>query len=309
MRTTSPASVPPGPWVFVTGASSGIGHAMAQALCQSHYRVIATVRQEADISRLKEELGPNVFPLLLDVTDEASRRDACASAQALVGSEGLYALMNNAGIGVAGPVECLPIDALRHQFEVDVFAQIALVQLLLPLLRLGRYARAGRIVNTCSISDYTTMPFFGALCAAKQALHGLGDALRQELHSSGIHVVALEPASIKTQAMEKVKAGSGTLLAALPPEQQQRYGGMLRVFIEKFGKLDSHGSPPSVVGETVRRILDAERPRSRYITGRNGRLLALLGRVLPDSVFDALKRRMFGLPTRFGSEVTRPPCG
>jgi len=309
MRTPSPASASPGPWVFVTGASSGIGRAMAQALCRGRYRVIATVRQEADIFRLKEELGPDVFPLLLDVTDEASRRDACASARALVGAEGLYALMNNAGIGVAGPVECLPLDALRHQFEVDVFAQIALVQLLLPLLRLGRYARAGRIVNTCSISDYTTMPFFGALCAAKQALHGLGDALRQELHSSGIHVVALEPASIKTQAMEKVKASSGTLLESMPSAQQQRYGGMLRQFIEKFAEMDRGGSPPSVVGETVRRILDADRPRSRYLTGRNGRLLSFLGRALPDSVFDALKRRMFGLPTRFGSESTRPPCG
>lgn len=307
MRTPSPASVPPGPWVFVTGASSGIGRAMAQALCRSRYRVIATVRQEADISGLKEELGSGVFPLLLDVTDEAGRRDACASAAALVGAEGLYALMNNAGTGVAGPVECLSLEVLRHQFEVDVFAQIALVQLLLPLLRLSRHARAPRIVNTCSISDYTTMPFFGALCAAKQALHGLGDALRQELHSSGIHVVALEPASIRTHAMEKVKAGSRTLVASMPPDQQQRYGAMLGQFIEKFGEMDGHGSPPSAVGETVRRILDADRPRSRYVTGRNAHVLAFLGRALPDSIFDPLKRRMFGLPARFGGE--RPARG
>lgn len=309
MRTPSPSSASPGPWVFVTGASSGIGRAMAEALCRGRYRVIATVRREEDIFILKKELGTAVFPLLLDVTDEAGRREAFASAQALVGAEGLYALMNNAGIGVAGPVECLPVDALRHQFEVDVFSQIALVQLLLPLLRLGRYARAGRIVNTCSISDYTTMPFFGALCAAKQALHGLGDALRQELHSSGIHVVALEPASIHTRSMEKVKESSGALLEALTPEQRQRYGGMLGRFIEKFGAMDGQGSPPSVVGETVRRILDAGHPRSRYITGRNGHVLAFFGRVLPDSVFDALKRRMFGLPNRFGGQSLRVPRG
>src|SRR6266568_4897165 len=160
--------------VVVTGASTGIGEACALRLDRRGFRVFAGVRREVDGGALKQKASSRLTPILLDVTDASSIKSAAAAVVAALGEEGLSGLVNNAGIAIAGPLEFLPIDELRRQFEVNVIGQIAVTQAFLPLLRKGH----GRIVNMGSIAGKSALPFTGPYCASKFALEALTDSLR-----------------------------------------------------------------------------------------------------------------------------------
>ncbi len=151
--------------VVITGASTGIGAACALALDQAGYRVFAGIRNPADGERLQRQAGPRLMPIRLDVTDEASIAAANHTVSAMMGEQGLAGLINNAGIGVVGPVEALPLADWRRQFEVNVFGLIATTQTFLPLIRKGR----GRILNMGSIAGRASMPFMAPYSASKHA--------------------------------------------------------------------------------------------------------------------------------------------
>src|SRR5262245_24657002 len=114
--------------VLITGASTGIGHACAMRLATSGFTVFAGVRKQPDADRLEREGAGKIIPLFTDVADVASIRDALEKVRARVGERGLDGLVNNAGIGISGPVEYITLDELRRQFEVNVFGQIAVIQ-------------------------------------------------------------------------------------------------------------------------------------------------------------------------------------
>ena len=137
-----------------------------------------------------------------------------------------------------------------------MFGQIAVTQAFLPLIREAR----GRIVNMGSIGSHITMPFGGALCATKSAFRALNDALRLELHPFGVHVAMVEPASIRTPAVDKTLGDAEGAVRQLPPEGAARYAGMLRDFIRRSHEREQHGSPPEVVAQAVHHALTAARP-------------------------------------------------
>jgi NAD(P)-dependent dehydrogenase (short-subunit alcohol dehydrogenase family) len=288
--------------VVITGASSGIGRACARMLDRHGFQVFAGVRKEQDAQSLAAEASERLTPLLIDVTDAASIAQAVARVQASVGAAGLAGLVNNAGIGVSGPIEYLPLDDLHMQFDVNVFGQIAVIQRFLPLLRQA----GGRIVNIGSVGDRITIPFGGALCASKSALASLNDALRMELRPWGLHVCLIEPATIATPAADKVQAASEALIAQLPPEGAQRYAGIFRAFTRRVVEQEAHGSSPEVVAAQVLRALTAARPRTRYLVGKNSTLLSVLAWLMPERLLDQLRLRLFGLPTASGALDTAP---
>ena len=146
--------------IIVTGASSGIGKATACLLAQQGFRVFATVRKEEDAARLRAESGA-ITPIIMDVTDPDSIRDAQAFVRTQLHGGGLYGLVNNAGIGVAGPLEYIHVETMRNMFEVDVFGQMAVTQAFMPLLRAGK----GRIINIGSVGAHISMPFAGPWAA------------------------------------------------------------------------------------------------------------------------------------------------
>jgi len=266
------------------------------------FLVFAGVRKEQDAQSLAAEASARLTPLLIDVTDASSIAQAAARVQASVGSAGLAGLVNNAGIGVSGPVEYLPLEDLHMRFDVNVFGQIAVTQRFLPLLRQAR----GRIVNIGSVGDRITMPFGGALCASKSALAALNDALRMELRPWGLHVCLIEPASIATPAADKVQAASESLIQQLPPEGAQRYAGMFRAFTRRVVERDTDGTSPDVVAAQVLRALTAAQPKTRYLAGKNAIRLSLLAWLMPERLLDQLRLRLFGLPTAFGALDTAP---
>jgi len=288
--------------ILVTGASTGIGRACALMLDRYGFQVFAGVRKEQDAQSLAAEASPRLTPLMIDVTDASSVAQAAARVLASVGLGGLAGLVNNAGIGVSGPVEYLPLDDLHMQFDVNVFGQIAVTQRFLPLLRQAR----GRIVNIGSIGDRITMPFGGALCASKSALASLNHALRMELRPWGLHVCLVEPASIATAAADKVQAASESLIQHLPPEGAQRYAGMFRAFTRRVVERDTDGTSPDVVAAEVLRALTEARPKTRYLVGKNATLLSMLAWLMPEQLLDQLRLRLFGLPTAFGALDTAP---
>lgn len=278
--------------VVVTGASTGIGQACALRLDRAGWRVFAGVRKEADAQRFRQEASERLTPVMLDVTDEAQVRSAAETVVAAIGDAGLAGLVNNAGIGVAGPLEFLPLDELRRQLDVNVIGQIAVTQAFLPLIRKGN----GRIVNIGSISGKLATPLMGPYCASKFALEALTDSLRQELRPWGMAVSLVEPGSIATPIWEKGQAAGDELEKNLPEEAMMRYGKAVNALREAARKFEAAGIPPDRVARAVEHALTARRPRTRYVVGFDATVQRLLAAVVPDRLRDGVIARQLGLP-------------
>jgi NAD(P)-dependent dehydrogenase (short-subunit alcohol dehydrogenase family) len=275
--------------VLVTGAAKGIGQACVTHLRARGWHVLAGVRSEQDADALQ---GAGVTPLLLDVTDADSIAKAAERAAGQLGGRGLDALVNNAGIAIAGPLEFLPIDALRLQLEVNVTGQIATTQAFLPLLRQAR----GRILFISSIAGRSALPFVGAYSASKFALEAAADALRIELAEWNLPVVLIEPGVIRTPIWETARNAARQNIAAMPAAAIDYYGKTLGA-MEKRMEQGLGGLPATAVAKVVERALTARRPAPRYLIGRAARARLLL-EALPDRARDAIlkagMRRLVG---------------
>ncbi|MBO0770538.1 MAG: SDR family NAD(P)-dependent oxidoreductase [Actinobacteria bacterium] len=277
--------------IVVTGASSGIGRATALRLAATGAHVYAGVRRLADAPAAPA--GPALItPLLLDVTDPAQIGAAAATVAGHTGGAGLDGLVNNAGIGLFGPLEIIPIAEFRRQLEVNVTGQLAVTQAMLPQLRLGR----GRIVLIGSIGTRFTPPFTGPVSASKSTIATMADAFRQELAPWGIRVILVEPASIHTEAVGKADRDAGRLLREAGPDARELYEGAFRRMLRAGLSREENGSPPDAVARVVAHALAARSPRARYLAGKDARPMAALGAVLPVAVADALRRKITRQP-------------
>jgi NAD(P)-dependent dehydrogenase (short-subunit alcohol dehydrogenase family) len=282
--------------VVVTGASSGIGRAAAMKLARSGFRVFAGVRKEEDAEAL-EETAPagRLKPLFIDVTDEHLVASAASAVEEAVGGEGITGLVNNAGIGEAWPLEYVPLEEFRSQFEVNVFGHLAVTQAFLPLIR----AATGRIVNVGSVGGRITMPFGGTLSAPRRALVAVNDALRMELYPWGIHVALIEGGTISTRAVDKLEAAAEATIEGLPAAGRARYAGSYRTAVAHAVARTRAGSPPELVADAIFRALTEPTPKTRYPVGADARVLLALSEVLPDRLLDRLRFRIFGLQGKF----------
>ncbi|HET7744482.1 MAG TPA: SDR family oxidoreductase [Gaiellaceae bacterium] len=252
--------------VVVTGASSGIGAACAARLAASGWMVFGGVRREEDAATLREK---GIEPLLLDVTDA----DQIVAAAESVG-DSLDALVDNAGIAVAAPLELVPLDELRRQLEVNVVGQVAVLQVFLPALR----AAKGRIVLMGSVGGRSALPFLGAYAASKHALEAVADCLRVELRPWGMTVSIVEPASIRTPMWEKGAAHADALRGQLPPGAVELYATRLTRFRE-VALARGPGADPEIVAKAVEHALTAKRPKARYLVGRDAHIRAWIERL------------------------------
>jgi len=283
--------------VVVTGASSGIGRACAMKLTRSGFRVFAGVGKEEDAQALEEAAPANLLkPLFIDVTGEHLVAAAASAVEEAVGGEGIAGLVDNAGIGEAWPLEYVPLQKFRRQFEVNVFGHLAVTQAFLHLIR----AATGRIVNVGSVGGRITMPFGGTLSAPRRALVAVNDALRMELHAWGIHVALIEGGSISTRAVDKLEATAEAALEGLPAEGRVLYADAYRTAVARAVARTRAGSPPEVVAEVVLRALTEPTPKTRYPVGADARVLLALSEVLPDRLLDRLRLRAFGPRGKFG---------
>ena len=280
--------------VVITGASTGIGRATTLHLDGLGFRVFAGVRKEADAESLRGEASDRLTPIQLDVTDAAAIEAAAKTIAAEVGDAGIAGLVNNAGIGVGGPLEFVPLDELRRQFEVNVVGPVAVTQAFLPLLRQGR----GRVVMVSSIGGRLAAPIIGPYSASKFAVEALSDSLRVELRPQGLHVAVIEPGAIETPMFEKAQSGGSEALANLPEEGERLYGAMGRAVLDKFAEFGRAAIPPQRVARAIEHALTAARPKTRYLVGTDARIQAVMAWLVPDKLRDVIVSRLFELPKR-----------
>jgi NAD(P)-dependent dehydrogenase (short-subunit alcohol dehydrogenase family) len=271
-------------FVLITGASSGIGEACAMDLAAHGFRVFAGVRKTEDGERLRQKNPERITPLRIDVTEMATIEAAAKEIAASVGSAGLAGLVNNAGIAVAGPVELLPLDALRHQMEVNFIGQIAVIQTMMPMLR----AACGRIVNISSLNGILAPPYFGAYSASKFALEAASCSLRVELRQWGIKVVLIEPGAIETAIWDRSHRMADDLTSRVSPEKYELYREDLEKVTEYAKHVAAHALPVQRVADKVREALTVVHPRARYPIGKDPKLALYLGRFLPARWLDHL---------------------
>jgi NAD(P)-dependent dehydrogenase (short-subunit alcohol dehydrogenase family) len=272
--------------VVITGASSGLGRAAAIRLSVVGYRVFAGVRSErsaAELGRVPPSAG-ELIPVMLDVTDAASIAKAGKLIEERCCDTGLWAVVNNAGICISAPLECVPMDALRTQLETNIVGTIAVLQRCLPLLR----ACGGRIVNVSSGIGNIAPPYLGAYAAAQFAKEGLSDALRRELRPLGVSVSVIQPGTVYTPIWGKIRESADDILAAGPAEVIETYRGYTEFLNRSEALAQASKTTPADYADIVAAALAAKRPKTRYRVGFDSRGSAVARRVMPDRVMDAL---------------------
>jgi NAD(P)-dependent dehydrogenase (short-subunit alcohol dehydrogenase family) len=257
------------PSVVVTGVSSGIGRATAEWLRDRGWLVHASVRHAG-------EAPDGTTELVFDVTDGAAIARAAATVHEL------DALVDNAGIAIAAPLEFLPAHELTRQLDVNVVGQLRVLQAFLPKLRRSR----GRIVLMGSIGGKSALPFLGAYAMSKFALEAMADSLRLELAPFGIHVAILEPGTIATAIWTKPQRA----VEDFPPEMAQLYGERIGKFRRLAASRAGNAVPADEVAKAVEHALTAAKPKTRYVVGPDAKRRAAVQR-LPDRWRDSVLTR------------------
>jgi NAD(P)-dependent dehydrogenase (short-subunit alcohol dehydrogenase family) len=258
------------------------------------FSVWAGVRRKEDGDELARRSSARLRLLRLDVTDPESLSAAGRTVTEAVGETGLWGLVNNAGISIAGPLELLPLSDVRTQFEVNVIGVLAVTQTFLPLLRRGR----GRLVNISSIAGRASTPFLGAYCGSKFALEAMSDAWRLELAPWGITVSIIEPGAIRSKIWQRATQSATRMLGGVTPALFRLYEEPLSRMQTVMVQAEARALPPEVVARAVAHALTDSRPQIRYLVGNDARFRALLKWILPDRAQDRLLAWFLRLPHR-----------
>jgi NAD(P)-dependent dehydrogenase (short-subunit alcohol dehydrogenase family) len=264
--------------VFITGASTGIGHATAVRLAKAGYDVIPGLRRNEP---LPDPVKP---PVIIDLADPDSIGPACK--EVLDRADGnLIGLINNAGINVSGPFETLPLEEWRHQFEVNLFGHVAITTELLPALLKTR----GRLITVGSIGGRMSLPFLSPYTASKFAVRGWMDAIRIELAPQGVRAVLIEPGAVATEIWGKGNAAVDEHLDGLTADQRTRYASQIEGGRKAAAMAEKHAITPERCAKVIEKALTAKRPKGRYIVGPDAHLQAGIA-VLPTPLLDGVTR-------------------
>ncbi len=270
--------------ILITGCSSGIGEICALGMRARGWRVFATARREEDIERLTAR---GLEALYLDY-DEPQSIEACVGEVAHRTHGSLHALFNNGAFGQPGAVEDISREALRAQFETNVFGWHDLTRQVIPMMRAKG---AGRIVQNSSVLGLVSMKWRGAYAASKFAIEGLTDALRLELRGSGIHVSLIEPGPIWSKFLEtSLKHFDENIDAGHSPHREQ--------YAARRGRLADESAPsrfklpPEAVLRKLVHATESPRPRARYPVTVPAYALAAARRILPTGLMDAMLDRL-----------------
>jgi NAD(P)-dependent dehydrogenase (short-subunit alcohol dehydrogenase family) len=267
---------------LITGASSGIGKAAVLLLVQKGHLVFAGVRTQKAMEEIGQ-LSTNVHPIHIDVTNRESILSAKSRIEQTIPEKTLHGLVNNAAIAISAPMEFVPIDEVQKQMDVNVTGLIAITQAFLPMLRNGN----GRIVNVGSLSGLLTTPFLGPYCASKYAVEAITDAMRMELHSSGIKVSLIEPGSIKTPMWRNSLSMAESIEKKMLPGHES-YRKAVNSFREVAIKTGDAGIAPEKVALKIAHALLSSSPKTRYLVGSDAFIYSVFKKILPDKAFDYL---------------------
>lgn len=262
---------------LVTGASSGIGQATAEALHAAGFQVYGASRQPTG-----EASNGAVQMINCDVTDDASVEAAVSRVLAETGR--IDVLINNAGVGLLAGAEESSVAQAQALFDVNFFGAVRLTNAVLPGMRTRQ---TGRIINVSSVQGFIPAPFFALYAATKHALEGYSESLDHEVRSQGIRVSLVEPAYTRT-------AFDGHLMA--PDRPLTFYDAARANMTAVVGRAIKQGDPAAVISDVIVEAATAQTTRRRHAAGKAARRLALLRKLVPSSAFDASLRKQMGLP-------------
>ena len=282
--------------ILITGVSSGIGYATAQALVERGHHVFGSVRRQKDAERVQEELGENFTPLLFDVIDSEAISRAQEQVAEAVGEKGLYALINNAGIVIPGPLKYTPLEEFRAHFDVNLFGLLDVTQQFLPLLGAAEESPypPGRIINISSTSGRVAYPFMGAYASTKHALEALSDSLRRELMLYGVDVIVIQPGTTNTPIKHK-------FAEQVRKYEETDYGPMFVGLEEQMAEREITGLPVEKVVEAIVTAVESPHPKTRYAVPRKWLSSWIIPRLLPDRWLDRLVDNQLGLKKKDAS--------
>lgn len=280
--------------VLITGCSSGIGRASALRLARGDWTVYATARRPESIADLQDA---GCRTLALDVTDEESMRTAVERVERETGA--VSVLINNAGYSQSGAIETVPLEAVRRQFETNVFGLVRLTQLVLPKMRAQRW---GKIVNVGSMGGRLSFPGGGHYHATKHALEAISDAMRFELRGFHIDVILLEPGLITTEFGEAATASMVDIETAAGSDGRDdpyahfnaTVGAVTKGAYE--GPMRLLGGGPDRVAKVIERALKRRRPPARITITPSAKATIAMRRLFTDRAWDAAMRRQFPQP-------------
>lgn len=278
--------------ILITGASTGIGEALAREAINRNYAVYGTVRKEADAERLSKEFGDSFKALIFDVTDHNAIEEAAKQLEEKLGERGLDILVNNAGIAVGGPLQHIPMDEIRYQFEVNVFGAIKMMQSFAPLLgaRENHGNKPGKIINVSSVAGQVCAPFLAPYVGSKHALEGISNSLRRELMVWGIDVIVVGPGAVKTPIWDKAEE--------LDPYANTAYSKAFAAFRKIFTDTGEGGEPASDLARKMMDAVESGKPKTRYAFVKEKFRNYTLPRLLPPRLLDKGLARSMGLPKK-----------
>jgi len=279
------------PTVAITGAGSGLGRAVAIKLAAKGYRVFGTARSETDAADLEKASAGNAAVTLADITDQHAVTAWVGKVSDELGEHGLDVLISNAGTLTPGPLEVIPLDDIRREFEVNVFGAMAVINGFLPALRKSR----GRIVQIGAMTGRLPVPFDGPSSASKAAFEALADVYRLELKPFGIAFVMVQAGNMRTGGPAKTAAALKRIADAMTDEQRALYGHAFGKFTESLNNMQNAGLSAEASADRVIELVEQEPPPIRAPLGDDAEQILRLVREQSDTELDALRLQLIGL--------------
>jgi NAD(P)-dependent dehydrogenase (short-subunit alcohol dehydrogenase family) len=279
------------PTVAITGAGSGLGRAVAIKLAAKGYRVFGTARSETDAADLEKASAGNAAVTLADITDQHAVTAWVGKVTDELGERGLDVLVSNAGTLTPGPLEVIPLDDIRREFEVNVFGAMAVINGFLPALRKSR----GRIVQIGAMTGRLPVPFDGPSSASKAAFEALADVYRLELKPFGIAFVMVQAGNMRTGGPAKTAAALKRISDAMTDEQRALYGYAFDKFTESLNNMQNAGLSAEASADRVIELVEQEPPPIRAALGDDAEQILRLVREQSDTELDALRLQLIGL--------------
>jgi NAD(P)-dependent dehydrogenase (short-subunit alcohol dehydrogenase family) len=277
--------------IVITGVSSGIGLACTKEFLSRGFMVFGTLRKAEEAESLREDLGPNFIPLIVDLRDHESIKRAADLVKEKLEGRTLNGLINNAGIARYGPLMHMPLEKLRDQYEVNVIGQLAVTQAMLPMMgaSVNFEGDPGRILMMSSVSGKIAYPFLGPYASSKFALEAISDSLRRELQLFNIPVIILEPGRIKTSIWYKIDE------EVIEQVRKTDYKGSIDLLSNTLVEAGRTGIEAEVLATKTYSIFIKKNPKARYSIVPNRFKNWILPRILPTKLIDRIIGKQLGL--------------
>jgi short-subunit dehydrogenase len=277
--------------ILITGASSGIGKSCSLHLAKSGYLVFAGMRDVSRFTPTKNKIKGKIIPVMIDLCNPKTIEAAHSEIKNYAGNQGLLGLINNAGIAIPGPLECVEPQNIQQMICVNLSGLILTSKIFIPLLRQA----SGRIINIGSPSGRIGIPNLAVYSATKSALTTFTNALRLELQAFGIKVILIEPGNVKTPLWQKIFNEFDKVEASNNNEIQNLYINSMKGFQKSIISANERGISPNLVAVKVSKILSARKPKNLYLLGNESKFLAVITWLLPNIFLDPLIKTACGL--------------